>query len=161
MSTSTLDPVIHHPERLRIAATLVALPPGDGLTVTRLRGLLGLTPAHLSARLRELVQIGYIRTEKVGDGGDVTVVALTSNGRSALGRYAAALEQPARLAQVPQPAPDPALRASDADREATAVALSEHFAQGRLTLEELHTRLSAALTATTYGDLAEVVRDLS
>jgi hypothetical protein len=40
------------------------------------------------------------------------------------------------------------------------VALSEHFAQGRLTLEELHTRLNAALTATTYGDLAEAVRDL-
>jgi len=41
------------------------------------------------------------------------------------------------------------------------VALSEHFAQGRLTLDELRTRLSAALTATTYGDLAEVVRDLA
>ena len=68
---------------------------------------------------------------------------------------------PARLSRVPQPAPDPALRASDADREAMAVALSEHFAQGRLTLDELRTRLSAALTATTYGDLAEVVRDLA
>jgi hypothetical protein len=45
MSTSTLDPVIHHPERLRIAATLVALPQGDGLTVTRLQGMLGLTSA--------------------------------------------------------------------------------------------------------------------
>jgi DNA-binding MarR family transcriptional regulator len=159
MSTSTLDPVIHHPERLRIAATLVALPQGDGLTVTRLQGLLGLTPTRLSARLRELDQIGYIRTEKVGDGGDVTVVALTSDGRSALGRYAAALEQSARVPQA-APAPDPALRVSDADREAAAVALSEHFAHGRLTLEELHTRLNAALTATTYGDLAEVLRDL-
>lgn len=154
MSTSTLDPVIHHPERLRIAATLVALPQGDGLTVTRLQGMLGLTPARLSARLRELDQAGYIRTKKTGDGGTQAAVALTGHGRSALDRYAAALRQP------PQLPPAPALRVSDADREATAVALSEHFAQGRLTLEELHARLNAALTATTYGDLTETVRDL-
>ncbi|HXP56918.1 MAG TPA: DUF1707 domain-containing protein [Streptosporangiaceae bacterium] len=154
MSTSTLDPVIHHPERLRIAATLVALPPGDGLTVTRLQGLLGLTPARLSARLRELDQAGYIRTRTTGDGGTQAAVALTGPGRSALDRYAAALRQP------PQLPPAPTHRVSNADREATAATLSEHFAQGRLTLEELHTRLSAALTATTYGDLAEAVRDL-
>ena len=49
MSTSTLDPVIHHPERLRIAATLVALPPGDSLTVTRGRVFAAAKPAPVGA----------------------------------------------------------------------------------------------------------------
>ena len=30
MSTGALDPLIHDPERLRIVATLAALPDGDG-----------------------------------------------------------------------------------------------------------------------------------
>jgi DNA-binding MarR family transcriptional regulator len=155
MSTSTLNPVIHDPERLRIAATLAALPPGDGLSVTRLQDMLGLTPDRLSTRLRQLDQAGYIRMENAGDGDVPVAAALTPGGRSALDRYAAALRQP------PKPAPASTLRAGDADREAAAAALCEHFAQGRLTLEELHTRLNAALTATTHGDLAEAVRDLS
>jgi hypothetical protein len=37
MSTRVLDPLIHDPERLRIVATLAALPDGDALSVTRLR----------------------------------------------------------------------------------------------------------------------------
>ena len=158
MSTSTLNPVIHDRERLRIAATLAALSPGDGLSFTRLRDMIGLTPARLSARLRQLDQAGYIRLEHAGDGDVPVAAALTPGGRSALDRYAAALRQPA---PPPQPPPAPTLRVGDADREAAAAELCEHFAQGRLSLEELHTRLNAALTATTYGDLAEAVRDLS
>jgi Domain of unknown function (DUF1707) len=46
------------------------------------------------------------------------------------------------------------------NREAAAAALGEHFAQGRLTLDELVTRLDATLAATTHGELTEVVRDL-
>jgi len=41
-----------------------------------------------------------------------------------------------------------------------AGALGEHFAQGRLTLDELHARLGATLTATTYGELCQALRDL-
>jgi hypothetical protein len=37
-------------------------------------------------------------------------------------------------------APAPGLRAADADRYAAAAALGEHFAQGRLTLDELGVR---------------------
>jgi hypothetical protein len=96
--------------------------------------------------------------EHAGDGDVPVTAALTPGGRSALDHYAAALRQPA---QPPQPPPAPTLRVGDADREAAAAALCEHFALGRLSLEELHTRLNAALTATTYGDLAEAVRDLS
>ena len=34
MSTGALDPLIHDPERIRIVATLAALPDGDALSVT-------------------------------------------------------------------------------------------------------------------------------
>ena len=52
------------------------------------------------------------------------------------------------------------LRVSDADRDAVAAALREHFAQGRLTLDELDQRLGAAFAARTRGDLAPVTADL-
>jgi Domain of unknown function (DUF1707)/Transcriptional regulator PadR-like family len=57
-------------------------------------------------------------------------------------------------------APGPDRRIGDADREATAAALREHFAQGRLTLEELIARLDAALTATMQSEIAQTTRDL-
>jgi hypothetical protein len=41
MSTSALDPLIHDPERLRVVATLAALPDGNALALTRLQGRLG------------------------------------------------------------------------------------------------------------------------
>jgi hypothetical protein len=52
------------------------------------------------------------------------------------------------------------LRVGDAERDAVASALHEHFAQGRLDREELEERLSVALSAKTVGDLREVTRDL-
>jgi hypothetical protein len=56
--------------------------------------------------------------------------------------------------------PGPDLRASDADREATAAALGEHFAQGRLTFGELLARLDATFAATMQSEIAETTRDL-
>jgi hypothetical protein len=52
------------------------------------------------------------------------------------------------------------IRASDADRERVAARLREHFAQGRLTQDELDERISAALSAKTYGDLRLLMADL-
>src|SRR5690349_16317005 len=40
------------------------------------------------------------------------------------------------------------------------LALGEHFAQGRLTLDELCVRLDATLTATTHGELSRAAQDL-
>jgi DNA-binding PadR family transcriptional regulator len=60
----------------------------------------------------------------------------------------------------PQLTPGADRRIGDADREATAAALGEHFAQGRLTLEEFTARVDAALTATMQSDIAETTRDL-
>jgi hypothetical protein len=55
---------------------------------------------------------------------------------------------------------DPALRASDADRDAVADLLRGAHAEGRLTVEELYERLDAALAARTLGDLAPLTADL-
>lgn len=55
---------------------------------------------------------------------------------------------------------DDRIRVSDADRERAAARLREHFAEGRLTQEELDERLSAALSAKTTGDLRRVMADL-
>src|SRR5215470_11517011 len=52
------------------------------------------------------------------------------------------------------------LRVGDADRDAVATQLREHFADGRLTLEELNERLDQAFAAKTRADLNTVLRDL-
>jgi hypothetical protein len=52
------------------------------------------------------------------------------------------------------------LRIGDAERDAVTSALHEHFAQGRLTRDELDERLSATLSAKTVGDLRPITHDL-
>jgi hypothetical protein len=54
----------------------------------------------------------------------------------------------------------PDLRIGDADREAMAARLREHYAQGRLTLEEFNERIDAAFAATTQSQLSSLTRDL-
>jgi hypothetical protein len=55
---------------------------------------------------------------------------------------------------------DDRMRVSDADRERVAARLRDHFAEGRLTSEELDERISAALSAKTVGDLRPIMADL-
>jgi len=52
------------------------------------------------------------------------------------------------------------VRASDAERDSAAAALREHFVQGRLTLEELMSRLDTALTARMRSQLDSLLADL-
>ncbi len=52
------------------------------------------------------------------------------------------------------------VRVGDADRDAVAAQLREHYADGRLTLEELNERLDQAFAAKTKADLNTVMRDL-
>jgi hypothetical protein len=52
------------------------------------------------------------------------------------------------------------IRISDADREQVTARLREHFAEGRLTADELDERIAAALSAKTAGDLRHVMADL-
>jgi hypothetical protein len=155
MSTGALDPLIHDPERLRIVAILGALPDGDALSVTRLQDMIRLPAGRLIGGLRELGRAGYVQ---IGPAGRAqATVALTRGGRVALDRYTAVLPQ---VATQDRQAPGPGVRAGDADRDAAAAALGEHFAQGRLTLDELHARLDATLAATTHGELSQALRDL-
>jgi len=87
-----LDPLIHVPTRLRIMATLAALPPGDALTFTRLQDMLALTPGNLLIALRRLEEAGYLASEKTRNGSaSKTTVALTDRGRAALAAYTEAL----------------------------------------------------------------------
>ena len=92
MTTGELDPLIHVPTRLKIVATLAALPDGDTLSFTRLQDMLGLTPGNLIIHLRKLEEAGYISSSKATDGTvSITTVALTSHGRTALDSYTKAL----------------------------------------------------------------------
>jgi len=94
MRVEELDPLIHVPARLRIVATLAALPEGDTLSFTRLQGMIGLTPGNLITHLRKLEEAGYIATEKTGNGAaSLTTARLTHRGRTALEGYTAALRQ--------------------------------------------------------------------
>jgi hypothetical protein len=52
------------------------------------------------------------------------------------------------------------IRTSDADRERVTARLREHFAEGRLTREELDERVTTALNAKTFGELRGVLADL-
>jgi DNA-binding MarR family transcriptional regulator len=92
MTTDDLDPLIHVPTRLKIVATLAALPDGDSLSFTRLQDMIGLTPGNLIIHLRKLEDAGYLSSEKTRNGtAPKTTVALTRHGRKALDAYTQAL----------------------------------------------------------------------
>jgi hypothetical protein len=55
---------------------------------------------------------------------------------------------------------DPNLRASDAEREATADRLRQHHTDGRLDSDEFQERLDRCFAAKTVGELADLTRDL-
>jgi hypothetical protein len=55
---------------------------------------------------------------------------------------------------------DDRMRASDADREALTARLRDHYAEGRLTQDELDERVSVALSAQTFGELRALTTDL-
>jgi len=52
------------------------------------------------------------------------------------------------------------IRVSDADRERVAERLREHYAEGRLTADELDERITATLNAKTFADLRPILADL-
>ncbi|HML11189.1 MAG TPA: transcriptional regulator [Stellaceae bacterium] len=86
------DAVIHQPLRLRIMATLKALPRGERLEFVRLRVILNATEGNLGAHLGTLETAGYIRIEKDFNGKKPrTRVSLTEAGTRAYGDYVAFL----------------------------------------------------------------------
>jgi hypothetical protein len=57
-------------------------------------------------------------------------------------------------------ASQPSLRVGDRERDAVAAELREHYAHGRLTLEEFNQRLDAVFAAKTQTDLSRITADL-
>jgi uncharacterized protein DUF1707 len=55
---------------------------------------------------------------------------------------------------------EPSLRIGDRERDAVAAELQEHYAHGRLTLEEFNQRIDAVFAAKTQADLNRITRDL-
>ena len=93
-SLPDLDPVIHAAARLKVVATLGALPEGDQISFPRLQQLLGLTAGNLSVHLRKLEDAGYVGVTKTHKGRTpATYLALTRPGRRALEDYTAALRE--------------------------------------------------------------------
>jgi hypothetical protein len=64
------------------------------------------------------------------------------------------------VSNLPEPAGPRHLRVSDADREQAAEVLRTAAGDGRLTMDELDERLTAAYAAKTYADLEAVTSDL-
>ncbi len=58
------DEIIHQSLRLRIMATLNALPDGELIDFTRLRAVLGATDGNLGAHLTTLENAGYVEIQK-------------------------------------------------------------------------------------------------
>jgi Domain of unknown function (DUF1707) len=57
-------------------------------------------------------------------------------------------------------ATQPSLRIGDRERDAVAAELREHYAHGRLTLEEFNQRIDAVFAAKTQSDLSRLTADL-
>ncbi|MDI2099558.1 transcriptional regulator [Ruicaihuangia caeni] len=88
-----LDPVIHAAARLRITATLAAVPRGDRISFTRLQELLDMTAGNLSTHLRKLEDAGYVEVQKTHEGRTpATYLALSRLGRRAFEDYTTALK---------------------------------------------------------------------
>jgi len=87
-----LDPVIHAAARLRITATLGAIPLGDRMSFPRLQELLDMTAGNLSTHLRRLEDAEYITVTKTHRGRTpVTYLELSTRGRRAFEDYTEAL----------------------------------------------------------------------
>ncbi|WP_461022231.1 transcriptional regulator [Thalassiella azotivora] len=89
-----LDPVIHAAARLKVMASLAALPRGDRISFPRLQRLLEMTAGNLSTHLRRLEDAGYVDVDKTHEGRTpATYVSLTATGRTALDQYTDSLRR--------------------------------------------------------------------
>jgi DNA-binding MarR family transcriptional regulator len=88
------DEIIHQSTRLKIAATLNALPRGESLEFGKLKSILGATDGNMATHLTALEKVGYIAVEKDFVGKKPrTRVALTKAGRKAFDQHVAYLRE--------------------------------------------------------------------
>jgi DNA-binding MarR family transcriptional regulator len=82
------DELIHQSLRLRIMATLNALPAGERIAFTRLRAVLSVTDGNLGAHLATLESADYVTIKKDFVARKPrTRIAITRRGRSAFARH--------------------------------------------------------------------------
>jgi DNA-binding MarR family transcriptional regulator len=90
VSKPALDPVIHAPARLQLAAMLASV---DEIEFAIARETLDVSDSVLSKHLSQMQEAGYVRLRKAAfDGRQRTWLALTGKGREALDRHLRGLE---------------------------------------------------------------------
>ena len=89
MSAPAIDPVLHPPARLQIAATLSRV---DDIEFATLRDIVEVSDSVLSKHLSALADAGYVKVTKAkSEGRQRTWAAFTSQGRKAFARHMDAL----------------------------------------------------------------------
>ena len=97
-----LDPVLHPPARLQIAAVLGRV---DEIEFATLRDVIDVSDSVLSKHLSALGEAGYVTLRKAPqDGRQRTWAALTSKGRKAFKAHMAALQELVASAERAAPA---------------------------------------------------------
>jgi len=87
------DEIIHQSMRLKITATLNALPSGEQLEFNTLKAVLNATDGNMATHLAALEKAGYIAVQKDFVGKKPrTRVSLTRTGRKAFERHVAYLK---------------------------------------------------------------------
>ena len=99
--TAALNPVIHAPARLQIAALLAVVNDAEFATV---RDAVGLSDSVLSKHLSQLADAGYVRLRKAAlNGRQRTWLSLTREGRRAFTEHVRALEALVAAVQTSPP----------------------------------------------------------
>ena len=89
MALSAIDPILHPPARLQIAAVLASAQDAD---FARLRAIIGASDSVTSKHLSALADAGYVTVKKAAvDGRQRTSASLTRAGRRAFDAHVAAL----------------------------------------------------------------------
>jgi DNA-binding MarR family transcriptional regulator len=103
VTAGALDPVIHAPARLQLAALLAGV---DEIEFATARATLEVSDSVLSKHLAQMQEAGYVRLRKAALAGrQRTWLSLTREGRAAFFAHLRALEAIVSLARR-DPAPD-------------------------------------------------------
>ena len=97
MKPPALDPVIHAPARLQIAAILAGVGDAEFAVV---RDAVGVSDSVLSKHLSQMAEAGYVKLRKAAlDGRQRTWLSLTGTGRRAFADHVKALQALASAAE--------------------------------------------------------------
>ena len=95
------NPVIHQATRLKIMASLNALPSNAAIEFTRLKMIVETTDGNLGAHLEALEKAGYVATEKrFVNRKPQTRAAITSSGKRAFAEHIAYLREIIEIGNV-------------------------------------------------------------